>query len=276
MNSDAATDAPIDVIYIAGAGHCGSTLLNLCLDQHSKVFGVSEIATLNRKRAGWSGSENALAVPFWAEVDRAMKENGAGSLGEVPFDLSQVRRPQINDAMLKNYAALKATLRVVGKEIIADASKKPNRLDALLDNPQFTVHCIYLVRDGRAIVHAYRRKYGTWAPGWRRLIDTEKAVCRLMAQHGEEGWLTVRYEDMVTDLEDTLRRICGFAGIDFEPAMVAPDTSKFRGLGGNRLRKNPINNILLDEDWRMEMPRSVKFFTTLMVRRFNRKYGYHN
>jgi hypothetical protein len=31
------------LVYVLGAGHCGSTLLNLLLKGHSQVLGLSEI-----------------------------------------------------------------------------------------------------------------------------------------------------------------------------------------------------------------------------------------
>ena len=65
---------PVELIYILGPGHCGSTLLNLCLDKHSSVIGVSEIITLNRKIPGWSGEENILESNFWSNVDNLMQD----------------------------------------------------------------------------------------------------------------------------------------------------------------------------------------------------------
>lgn len=161
---------PIDVLYILGPGHCGSTLLNLCLDRHSQVLGVSEIVTLNRNQPGYSGGEDALAVPFWDEANRVMRGNGDGSLIEVPFDLRRVPSSGRSRALFLNEAAARAALSTSGKQIFADASKEPHRLVALLGSPLFRVKVIYLVRDGRAVVHAYRRKYGTGLPGWRKVI----------------------------------------------------------------------------------------------------------
>jgi hypothetical protein len=95
-----------------------------------------------------------------------------------------------------------------------------------------------------------------------------------MAQHGAENWLTIRYEDLVTDLEGTLRRICDFMGIGFEMAMTQPDTSDFNGLGGNRLRKRPVERITLDTAWQVEMSAARKAITALAVLGFNRRHGY--
>lgn len=96
----------------------------------------------------------------------------------------------------------------------------------------------------------------------------------MMALHGSDNWLTVRYEDMVTDLEETLRQICLFADIHFEAAMMEPDSAAFNGLGGNRLRKRPVEHIKLDTAWRTEMSGIVRFFTSVAVAAFNARHGY--
>lgn len=274
--TDTPMSAPVDLLYILGPGHCGSTLLNLCLDRHSQVMGVSEIVTLNRKQPGWSGDEDALAVPFWSEVDQRMRKAGEGGLSEVPFNLLRVPPSEMSHALRLNHAASQAVLSVAGKTILADASKEPHRLAALLASSLFRVRVIYLVRDGRAVVHAYRRKYGTWFRGWRKLMRIDRAARRMKAQHGEDAWLTVRYEDMATDLDATLRRICAFAGIEFEPEMLRPDTAQFNGLGGNRLRKRPVERITLDTAWTTEMPKPVQAFTALTVAGFNGRHGYRD
>ena len=265
----------VDILYILGAGHCGSTLLNLCLDRHSAVVGVSEIITLNRKSPGWSGDKYVLDEKYWSEVDRVMQEKYNKSLTEVPFNL-KASLPSYSLALQSNKEALEAILEISKKSIISDASKNSKRLEALLLSTSFKVRVIYLVRDGRAIVHAYLRKYKSYWPGLFNLISTDHAARRLMAKYGSENWLTVRYEDLATDLEGTLRNICSFSKINYESLMLHPDTSNFNGLGGNRLIKRPIDKIILDNVWQTEMSRIARFFTSIMVSKFNRRHGYKN
>ena len=264
---------PVEILYILGAGHCGSTLLNLCLDKHSSIVGVSEIISLNRKRPGWSGEEYVLNKQFWSEVNKAMIVKHEIGLMEVPFDLKDGLSSD-NLAIKRNKEALEAILEISGKKIISDASKNSNRLNILLGSSHFKVRVIYLVRDGRAIVHAYRRKYGNWWVGWRNLMRIDLAARNLMKKYGSNNWLTVRYEDMASDLERTLRKICKFTGVNFQPEMLTPDTTSFNGLGGNRLRKRPIKGINLDTAWKTEMPKLIRTFTKYTVSSFNRRYGY--
>ena len=56
--------------------------------------------------------------------------------------------------------------------------------------------------------------------------------------------------------------------------MLTPDTSSFNGLGGNRLRKRPIEDINLDTVWKTEMPKLIRTFTKFTVSSFNRRHGY--
>ena len=264
---------PVEVIYILGAGHCGSTLLNLCFDQHSSIIGVSEIITLNQKKPGWSGNKNILSESFWSRVDKLMYQNYGKKLSEVPFNL-QIKMPLLNIAIERNKEALDSILKVSKKSIISDSSKNSKRLEALLSCPLFRVKVIYLVRDGRAIVNAYRRKYGSIQPGLYNLIKTDYSARKLMAKYGEHNWITIRYEDMVENLKDTLKKICEFSEISFENNMMKPETSKFKGIGGNRILKKPINKIILDDRWKKEMSTFVRSFTKLMVYRYNKRYKY--
>lgn len=270
-----ASEDPIDVLYIFGPGHCGSTLLNLCLDQHSEVLGVSEIVTLNRKKAGWSHDEYVLDSPFWSKVAEQMLEEPEGvELESVPFNLTRLGGREVSAALEANQAAFRAMLTVANKRIVSDASKEPQRLRALLSSPLFRVRVVYLVRDGRAVVHAYRRKYKRWFTGWRKLVRTDFVARHLMSEVPSDTWLTVRYEDLATKPETTLRKICDFMGVSFESAMLKPDSRNFKGVGGNRLRKRPVDGIVLDTAWRDEMKPTAQTFAAVIVSRYNRRYGY--
>ena len=265
---------PLDIIYILGPGYCGSTLLNLCLDRHSAITGVSEIVKLNRKRPGWSGDENAMDSPFWNVVDQVLRESEAFGLGDIPFHLAATPQGAGEAVLAQNHAALRAVLSVSCKRIVADASKDLRRLEKMLQSPLFRVRVIYLVRDGRAVVHAYRRKYGDWWSPWRKLMQLDRSAHELKAQHNPKAWLTVRYEDMVKDLERTLGRICDFSNISFETDMLKPDTRTFNGLGGNRLRNRPIEKVKLDTAWQTEMSPSIRMLTALAVWKFNHRHGF--
>ena len=86
---------------------------------------------------------------------------------------------------------------------------------------------ILLVRDGRAVVESARLTFDTtdeestryWAERGRRILD-------FMADAAESGppRLLVRYEELVTDTEEQLRRLFGALGLD-------PDGYDYAGAG---------------------------------------------
>ena len=81
---------------------------------------------------------------------------------------------------------MNSILNISQKKIICDASKNSKRLNVLLENRFFNVRVIYLVRDSRAIVHSYRRKYGSWWPGLFNLIKTDLASRQLIKKFGSK------------------------------------------------------------------------------------------
>ena len=70
--------APVRVLYIAGAGHSGSTFLDIMLSNHPDIFGAGELANL--PRGGWIDDEyctcgrRANDCPFWSGVRRVWVE----------------------------------------------------------------------------------------------------------------------------------------------------------------------------------------------------------
>jgi hypothetical protein len=83
---------------------------------------------------------------------------------------------------------------------------------------------IHLVRDGRDVALSYRAAHFgpkhvyPLARRWRNyLAAAEEARANL----GDDVFLQVRYEDLVTEPERALRRICHFLGEEFAPSMLA-------------------------------------------------------
>jgi sulfotransferase family protein len=82
---------------------------------------------------------------------------------------------------------------------------------------------IHLVRDGRDVALSYRAAHFgpkhvyPLARRWRNyLVTAEEARATL----GDQVFLQVRYEDLVTQPERELRRICHFLGEEFAPSML--------------------------------------------------------
>jgi hypothetical protein len=125
-------------------------------------------------------------------------------------------------------------------EAFADAAGKPRWGDktpmymrhlALLDELFPDAQYVHLIRDGRdAALSFLQMPEGTftrtWAHPrtprqfaclWRKEVADARALGRRV---GATRYHEVRYEALVADPEGTVRGICTFAGIPFEPAML--------------------------------------------------------
>lgn len=93
---------------------------------------------------------------------------------------------------------------------------------------------ILMVRDGRDVT----------ASIFKRFSDEDQAVARwvsaneiVIAQEGMSDCAIVRYEDLITQPEEELRRLCEFIGIEFDPAMLDYHSEKRNWFGTKELKK---------------------------------------
>ena len=269
--------APFSLAFVLSAGHSGSTLLSLLLNAHSQLHALSEIDKLSRFARDPERGRRPLATPFWQAV-RARYEAASGR----SFAELELRRPHghapVGDALAAwaiDYANLaSAVASVCGKRCLIDASKDAGQLDLLLSAQCFDVRVIQLVRDGRGVVHSYRRKYGSFARGYRHWSRSVHAARRLRARVPEKRWLALRYEDLALAPERELRRVCEFLGVAFEPAMLRFRSARWEGISGNRIAKATGEAITLDERWRRELPPLQRALFAVLGGRLNARNGY--
>src|ERR1700751_542660 len=124
---------------------------------------------------------------------------------------------------------------------------------------------VHLVRDGRDAALAFLelpegfsgktwalpRTPAQFAARWR----TEILSARRLGSHVGGRYLELRYEDLVTEPERELRRVCEHASLPWEPAMLehanAPDVS---AMPEHRTLAQPPTPGL--RDWRSQMSRT--------------------
>jgi hypothetical protein len=121
---------------------------------------------------------------------------------------------------------------------------------------------VHLIRDGRdAALSFLAMPRGIVTETWmhpRTAADfacqwhTEVAAARRLGHRVGSRYLEVRYESLVDDVEAVLRRICGFAGLEYEADMVdyAGNVDVSAKPHQQRLTKPPTKGV---RDWRTEM-----------------------
>jgi hypothetical protein len=216
-------------IFIVGANRSGTTLLRLILNAHSAVAIPDEINYFYSFRGGigyprWQAP--MLTPEEYADfVDDFLRVNRSATPG---LDLRALRADILApppDLRRPYQLLLEGWARHHGKSRWGE--KTPGNLfyahhilsmfpDALF---------VYLVRDPRAVVHSMQRVSFFPDDVVFNALNLRKSLAEGQAHLTESvpaaQRIAVRYEDLVTDPVPTVRRICAFAGLTYEPDMLA-------------------------------------------------------
>jgi hypothetical protein len=210
--------------FIVGAGRSGTTLLRLILAGHSRLHVCPEtwfIADLVARlplRRPLAEHEVADAIEIITSHYRWP------DLGLAPQDLRAALEPAVLPTLRTVVDAVYSCLaRQAGKPRLGDKTPTYVRilpaLAALYPEAQF----IHVLRDGRDVAISYidagwpQRCYEGSQFEW---IAAVRAARRFARTAPAGTWCEVRYEDLATESEAAIRRICAFLGEKFEPAMM--------------------------------------------------------
>jgi hypothetical protein len=128
---------------------------------------------------------------------------------------------------------------------------------------------VHLIRDGRdAALSFLAMPRGIVTETWMHPRTPAEFACpvahrgrgRAAARRTRRGrYLELRYEDLVADADVALRRVCAFAGLEYEPAMSTTQaTRRVAKPHQQRLKQPPSKGV---RDWRTQMPpRDVSAF----------------
>jgi hypothetical protein len=244
-------------LLILGVRRSGTTLLRVMLDRHSELavpdesYFVPQLADRHLRR-----------VDPDEFVDDLRRVNTLAEW-QVPLDKVGARlhkRMPIGEAIATVYAVY---AEEHGKRRWGDKTPMYMQNLRLLERLFPDALFVHLIRDGRnAALSFLEMPRGivteTWmhprAPAdfacqWRTEVA---AARRLGARVGERRYLEVRYEQLVADVEDVLRKICAFASLEFEPAMAdyAGSVDVSSKPHQQRLTHPPTQGV---RDWRTQM-----------------------
>jgi hypothetical protein len=210
--------------FIVGSGRSGTTLLRLILAGHSRIHIPPETWFILPLVERFSPSRS-LTPEDVADAVRIMTSHRRwDDMGISDADFArwagQCEQPKLVDVINLVY---RAHLERSGKVRFGD--KTPPyinivpELSALYPGAKF----IHLIRDGRDVTisfvdanfhgHSYDGKGFEWTRAIRLGLAYRNSPFAPQI-------LEIRYEDMLADLEGTIRKVCGFLGERFEPQML--------------------------------------------------------
>jgi hypothetical protein len=257
------------LIYIVGSGHCGSTLLDMILGAHSKVFGAGEIQNLK--------FENKCAcLKYISDCEKWKSLKGKIN----PENLT-IFRDKIN--FLKNsdnFYFLKNKKNILDNiiknnpeiEFIVDSSKDIDRLEFLLKYSNLDIYVIHLVRDGRAVSWSYIRKYKKVFPWIFKWFLSNLKIEIFKKRHSKKKLIFIKYENFIEDPEKEIKKILRLINLDYKKSMLKFRNRNQHQVGGNRMRLGSSNTIKKDMEWKGKMPSKYKVLFNLLFGIFNIGY----
>jgi hypothetical protein len=214
--------------FVVGVGRSGTTLLRMMLDAHPRLAIPPETHFVNDVLI--AGEKIRLSPERLVKTVVHDRHRRWGDFGiEEQAYLERLRAiPQLNAsdairAFYELYAELHGKSRWGDKT--PDYVKRVRRIGRALPEARF----VHMIRDGRDVALSHNRRImrrgldgkapvpaSEMARRWRKRI--EKA--RYDAESVGDRYMEIRYEDLVTDTEPTLRRVCELIEIEYEPAML--------------------------------------------------------
>jgi len=213
--------APPAAPFIVGVGHSGTTLLRMMLDAHPELTIPPETNFLPdviemTKRGETSPDE---VVAYLREHRRW------GDFGLEPEALlermSTAPRPLTPRGAIRSFYDLYASKQ--GKPRWGDKSPRYAAAMVKLNRHLPEARFIHLIRDGRDVALSKLRKRGDdqdevrhAAKRWRNRIIHARERAPKVAHYTE-----ARFEELITDTEPTLRRLCDFSQLEWDPAILS-------------------------------------------------------
>ena len=300
---------PLKVVFVAGAGRSGSTLLDLLLGSAPGAAAVSELRHIWRlgfvEDEFCGCAERFSACPFWRAVV-------AEAYGGRPPDAERIDRAQERLLRSRNAPALawqrlrgnalrgkaerwaanqlpilRSIQAVSGASTIVDSSKNPMYGLLLATLPGVDLRVVHLVRDARAVAYSWARRSKPdpmhagqmqfelakpWQAGaWWMLANIQAELAPPL----RKKYLRVRYEELAANPEGEMARICAFAGLEQLPAASRIDLGVHHSIGGNPMRfEQGEIRVKPDTEWRTAMPPGDRRLITAMAWPLLLRYRY--
>jgi tetratricopeptide (TPR) repeat protein len=196
-----------DPIFILGLPRSGSTLLEQILASHSRVEGTQELAEIPGIVLELQGRVPDLDSSRYPGVLSQLGPEDFLRLGEKYIGDTRAYRtdkPYFIDKMPNNFRHVGLIHLILPNAKIIDARREPmaccfsNLKQLFASGQEFT----YGIED----IARYYRTYLELMRHWDEVLP--------------DRVLRIRHEDVVEDLEGSVRRILEFCGLEFEPACV--------------------------------------------------------
>ena len=298
-------NAPVKVLYVAGLGRSGSTILANTLGQVEGFFSGGELnfiwkhALIENRLCGCG--RPSRECPFWGPVfdgefggqseslaREMMRLQYAGArTRHIPLMLTEGGREKIRARLgkfLDNTGRLYGAIRSVsGARVVVDTSKEPAYGYALGMVPGIDLRVLHLVRDPRAAAYSWAKKKRQPDSADREFMhqktptqsavlwDAWNAAIEALWRGAPEKYLRVRYEDFIADPRSSFEAMLKLVGEEGADLPLVGEREVKLGISHtvsgnpNRFDTGAVE-LKHDRAWTQKMsPRDQKLVTALTV-----------
>jgi hypothetical protein len=246
-----------DIIYIAGYGRSGSTLLEKLLQCQPAIRATGELANYftlyNSAASQCSCGEPIQNCVFWSRVAENLKSKGCPTSNYSVYDKIQKKceahwshrgvlppkksHYQAYAELMKSFFDALDQAMGTGECILVDSSKtayarvrRPAAISAL---EKYSVRVIHLVRDCRGVAWSIKKGLNrrleagmskeARLPITRAMIGWAHAnitAGKLKDHLGQENYYLLRYEDLADSPVDAVKNLESFLGINLEESVT--------------------------------------------------------
>jgi hypothetical protein len=305
---------PVDVVYIAGMGRSGSTVLSQLLGTTAGACSIGEFRTIWER--GFVGDHlcgcgaTFHTCPFWQDVvkaafggydgvdpQRAMAlERLATRWRAIPGLRWRPLAPRQIDAAIREAGdlrlrLLRAVAQVSGARFVIDSSKGPVFGALLGATPGLRVTAVQVVRDSRAVAFSWTRRKRTYREANKEQympVFPPRRTAHVWNASNLTGELVLRgpryvllhYEDFARDPQAAMDRIRRAAGFEAAPLIPGPEPGTFdqgvhHSVAGNPMRFGGNTiSVRVDDEWKRAMAPGDRDEMTRRTGPLLLRYGY--
>ena len=294
------------VVFIAGMGRSGSTVLDRWLGANEGFHSLGEVMAVWGD--GVTGNHFCScripfgACPFWDEVRGLDAEIFSDEVTRLMISvhtrIDSVRRlfplwfepyrtrllatvpARYFDVLRRFYFAVSAVSQA---QVLVDSTKNPGYLFLLDQVPEVRTAVVHLVRDSRAVTYSLSRvkKYSATENEQTQMARYGPLqasgywlAMNVLAQRiiGGREHVRARYEEFVQQPDDLTDRVCDILGVQ---RVLNPAIPTYHVLGGNPSRfDQALPALTLDREWARGLSRWGTFVTTSATWPWLLAYGY--
>lgn len=283
----------INIIYISGGGHSGSTLLGLLIGSAKDVFNAGEVKfidklkTVDDKNIEAMGDLCSCGAPanectFWKSVE--MEIEGKKVFYQ-PLSFRKLVARYFNAKKAKkistdDVAIFRTVLKIVKKNdpqinSLIDASKSLDRLMYLYQCKELYIKNIFIIKDGRSFINSYHKIYKKGYFRWFFLWVLVNYSTLRFFKKNKIQYYGLSYESLCKETTQKINELNQFLKINIPINYIEEVRSKETHIRAGNWMKNKIKSfdgIHYDEKWRTEMPAFYRILFSIICFPFHKKW----